>query len=160
MFLLYLPSYRTNWLSAAGDTTLFVVGGINMAAGNIARATYMHPTSIKTFKVETSDFFLNENQPEFGRSFTSDGIKFLTRLHSSRMHTTRLLTVSSSIHCAGGVLCQGGSALSGGSALPGEVSLPRGVVSQHAMGQNPPVNRILDTRLRKYYLAPNFVCGR
>ena len=28
-------------------------------------------------------------------------------------------------------------------------------------GQAPPlVNRILDTRLWKYYLAPNFVCGR
>ena len=25
-----------------------------------------------------------------------------TRLHSSRMHTTRLLTVSPSMHCAGG----------------------------------------------------------
>ena len=26
--------------------------------------------------------------------------------------------------------------------------------------RHPPVNRILDTRLWKYYLAPNFVCGR
>ena len=31
-----------------------------------------------------------------------------TRLHSSRMHTARLLTVSPSMHCAGGSPCQGG----------------------------------------------------
>ena len=48
-----------------------------MAAGNIARATYMHPTFIKTFKVEAFEFFLNKNQPEFGRRFTSDGSIFL-----------------------------------------------------------------------------------
>ena len=35
-----------------------------------------------------------------------------------------------------------------------------GMVSQHALRQTPPVNRILDTRYWKYYLAPNFVCGR
>ena len=51
-------------------------------------------------------------------------------LHSSRMHAARLLTVSPSMHCAGGVSllgespCQGdlpcqGVYLPGGSALPG-----------------------------------------
>ena len=74
------------------------------------------------------------------------------RLHSSRMHTTRLLTVSPSMHCRGGgeglpcqggFLCQGGLpcqgvclarrgllargvCLAGGSALPEGVSLPEG----------------------------------
>ena len=79
-------------------------------------------------------------------------------LHSSRMHTAHLLTVSPSMHCAGGspcqgglpcqgvclamggspcqggLPCQGGSVLPGGSALPGGlpchggVCLARGVV--------------------------------
>ena len=77
-------------------------------------------------------------------------------LHSSRMHTARLLTVSPIMHCAGGVCLargsalpgEGGSALQegglpcqggppcqgvvclarGGSALPGGVCLARGVL--------------------------------
>ena len=82
-----------------------------------------------------------------------------TRLHSSRMHTARLLTVSPSMHWAGGgVSLPGGSALpeggllAGGSALQGGVLLVRGVpacrgggvclpggmVSQHALKQRPP----------------------
>ena len=56
------------------------------------------------------------------------------RLHSSRMHTTRLLTVSPSMHCRGGgegLPCRGGFFARGvylarGSALPGGVSLPGG----------------------------------
>ena len=60
------------------------------------------------------------------------------------MNTARLLTVSPSMHCAGGgLLASGGSALPGGSpckgGLPGQV----GVVSQHALRQTVPhVNRI------------------
>ena len=59
------------------------------------------------------------------------------------------------VHCAGGgclllVWCL----LLGGGACLG------GLVSQHALRQTPPVDRILDTRYWKYYLAPNFVCGR
>ena len=53
----------------------------------------------------------------------------LTRMHSSRMRTARLLPVSPSIHCSLGWVY-----------LPG--------------GTPPPVNRILDTRYWKYYLAP------
>ena len=54
-----------------------------------------------------------------------------TRLHSSRMHTTRLLIVSPSRHCAGGVcLAAMGSPCWGGSC--------QGVVSQHALKQTPP----------------------
>ena len=72
---------------------------------------------------------------------------FKTRLHSSRMHTACLLTVSSSMHCAGWISLAGeGSALPGG-CLPsqgvstlqgGRSALPEGVVvSQHALRQIP-----------------------
>ena len=50
-----------------------------------------------------------------------------------------------------------------GGPCPGEggACLVRGgVVSQHALRQTSPVDRILDTHFWKYYLAPNFVCGR
>ena len=53
-----------------------------------------------------------------------------TRMHSSRMRTARLLTVSRSI--------RGGVCL--GECLPGGVS-------QHAMGQTPPVNRMTDRQV-------------
>ena len=46
--------------------------------------------------------------------------QILTRLHSSRMHTARSLTVSPSMHCAGGVCSQGG-AWSGGCLVGGGV---------------------------------------
>ena len=53
-------------------------------------------------------------------------------------------------------------------------SSPGGVSTRHPWEEAPPlreeappqeeaplpVNRILDTRLWKYYLAPNFLCGR
>ena len=55
-------------------------------------------------------------------------------MHSSRMRIARLLPVSPSTHCAGGGSAPGGSA----SGLGG------GGVSQHAMGQTPPVNRTTD----------------
>ena len=48
------------------------------------------------------------------------GFHTITRLHSSRMHTTCLLTISPSMHCTGGAWSQGGSAAGG---VPG----PRGV---------------------------------
>ena len=96
-----------------------------------------------------------------------NGILGRTSLHSSMMHTARLLTVSPSIHCSQGGVCSrggllpGGCLLGGGGLLGGGVSAPREGVSQHALRQTlPPVNRILDTRYWKYYLAPNFVCGR
>ena len=97
-----------------------------------------------------------------------------TRLHSSRTHTARLLTVSPSMHCTGGCLVPGvyapgvgvggvpawggvcfgggggGSACFGGvSALEGcllWVAWSQGVVSRRALTQTPPVSRILDTR--------------
>ena len=94
-----------------------------------------------------------------------------SRMHSSRMRTTRLLPESPSMHCSrGGVSAPGGCLLLGWSARGGVccwgcllqagcvllgVSAPgnvcsggvsaRGVVSQHALRQTPPVNRITDT---------------
>ena len=43
----------------------------------------------------------------------------LQELHSSRMHTARLVTVSSSMHCAEGVSLPGGVCLARGVSLPG-----------------------------------------
>ena len=59
-----------------------------------------------------------------------------TRLHSSRMHTARLLTISPSMHCAGGVLlgvCSQGVSASGGSA-------PGGGIPACTEADPPPVN--------------------
>ena len=73
------------------------------------------------------------------------------RLHSSRMHTVRLLPVSPSMHCAGGGVCsprgQGGRGAGGGCGIP---------VCTEA---DPPCEQN-DRQVQKYYLAPNFVCGR
>ena len=76
----------------------------------------------------------------------------LLELHSSRMHTARLLTVSPGRCCAGG-----GCLLARGVSLPGRgVSLPG--VSQHALRQPPPVNRI--THTCKNITLPQLRCGR
>ena len=67
-----------------------------------------------------------------------------TRLHSSRMHTAQLLTVSPNMHCTGGGACSGGCLVPGGVPGPGGLPLWRegvcswGVVSQHALRQTPP----------------------
>ena len=62
-----------------------------------------------------------------------------TRLHSSRMHTARLLSISPSMHCTGWCLGPGGCLVLGGAwsggAVPGSLG---GVVSQHALRQTPP----------------------
>ena len=74
-----------------------------------------------------------------------------TSMHSSRMRTARFLAVSPSMHCEGGCLLLGVgvSAPRGGSAPGGGGS---GIPA--CTEQTPPVNRILDTRFWKYYLAP------
>ena len=98
-----------------------------------------------------------------------------TRMHSSRMRTARSLTVSRSIWW--GVSAKGGTTPLGlyllrwgvyllqmylpeGCTCPGDVPAP-GVPALgggYLPSYSPPTYRILDTT-RKYYLAPNFVCG-
>ena len=75
-------------------------------------------------------------------------------MHSSRMRTARLLSISPSMYYVGGGVCSrgwGGVCLwsGGGSAsgLGGSASGPGGV-SQHALGQTPPpVNRMTDRQV-------------
>ena len=71
------------------------------------------------------------------------------------MRTARLLPVSPSMHCGKGESplpgvspCQGGL-LAWGVSLTGESPLPGG-----GSGRSPLMDRILDTRYWKYYLAP------
>ena len=77
-----------------------------------------------------------------------------TRLHSSRMRTARLLPVSTSMHYGG---VSGGTCLWSGGCLP--LVWSRVSVSQHEMGQTRPCEQN-DGQVQKYYLAPNFVCGK
>ena len=90
---------------------------------------------------------------------TSTKIISVTRMHSSRMRTGRLLTVCRSLLpggvcfrgsvCSGGVSAPGGCLLLGGGCLlpggvcSGVVSALGGVASQHALRQTPP-NRMTD----------------
>ena len=86
-----------------------------------------------------------------------------TSMHSSGMRTSRLLAVSPSMHCSGGALLQGG-VCSGGVSAPGDVCSGAvsargdgdllqlgggegGLVSQHALRQTPPVNRMTDRQV-------------
>ena len=77
------------------------------------------------------------------------GCNCKTRMHPSRMCTARLLPVSPSMHCWGGVPAWGVPGLGG---VPAQGGTCQGTPP-------PPVDRILDTHFCKYYLAPNFVCG-
>ena len=97
-----------------------------------------------------------------------DSNAFVTRMHSSRMRTAHVLAISPSMHCSGGGLAPGGCLLPGVSALGWEgVSAPggegglltggRGYPSMH--WGRPPCEQN-DRQVQKYYLAPNFVCGR
>ena len=65
------------------------------------------------------------------------------------MRTARVLTVSHSMLCTGGVYLVWGVPGPGGVYL-----VPGGVVSG-----TPPCEQN-DRQVQKYYLAPNFVCGR
>ena len=73
-------------------------------------------------------------------------------MHSSRMHTARLLPVSPSMHCGGG--SAPGVSAPGGVILGG--SAPGGMCISACNGADTPpsVDRILDTHFWKYYLAP------
>ena len=61
-------------------------------------------------------------------------------MHSSRMHTACALTISPSMLFAWGCMVLGGCMVPGGLVIGGEA----GVVSQHALRQTPPVNRMTD----------------
>ena len=66
---------------------------------------------------------------------------FQTSMHSSRMRTARLLPISPSMHCEGGVCL-----LLGGSGCLLQVG--GGDVSQHALRKTPlPVNRMTDRQV-------------
>ena len=80
-----------------------------------------------------------------------------TRMHSSRMRTARLLTVSQHA-LPGGVPAQGGVLAREGGGGPAQGDGPargRGAPAQVL----PPCEQN-DRQVQKYYLAPNFVCGR
>ena len=71
----------------------------------------------------------------------------IKRLHSSRMHTTHVLTVSPSMPCTRGMPGPGGMCLLWGVPAPGGGAWSRGAcswgVSKHALRQTPsPVNRM------------------
>ena len=68
------------------------------------------------------------------------------------MHTARLLTVSPSMHCARGGGCLLWGVCSWGCLLPGGGG-GGGISACTDADTPPPVNRILDTRYWKYYLA-------
>ena len=62
------------------------------------------------------------------------------------MHTTRLLTVSPSMHCAGGLLARGGSPCWGDFLARGSPCC--GGIPACTKADPPPMNRITDTRHR------------
>ena len=62
----------------------------------------------------TRDFALARRHSFLNIISTWHSISFWTRSHSSRMRTARLLTVFSSMHCAGGVSVWGACLVSGG----------------------------------------------
>ena len=70
-------------------------------------------------------------------------------LHSSRMHTARLLTVTPSMHCAGGSPCQGGLPCRG-------IALPGGGIPV-CTEADPTVNRITDAC--ENITLPQLRCG-
>ena len=92
-----------------------------------------------------------------------------TRLHSSRMCTKRLLTVSPSMYCAGGVSAPRGAWSWGCLFLGGDVSGPGSVcswgvsalrgVSQHTLRQKPLLTEGLTDRCKNITFT-NLVCGR
>ena len=84
---------------------------------------------------------------------------FQTRMHSSGMRTSHSLTV-----CQGGLLlgvsAPGGCLLPKGVSAPGGVSAAVGVVvSEHALRQTPPVNRMTNRCKNITLAATKFVAA-
>ena len=148
------------------------------SVGTHRKAWLISQIRLKNFKTEKLDWLLRTLWKWF-----------LTRMHSSRMHTARLLTYPS-MHCwgvylpggvpawgvylPGGCTCPGGVPARGWCICLGDVPaggctylggvpawgvyLPRGGGVPAQVLSPPPVNRMTD--VQKYYLAPDFVCGR
>ena len=129
---------------------------VNLAVSRFNAWLYSSSHTMKIIFVVNANLFyyLSETRIENIR---------ITRLHSSRMHTARLLIVSPSMHCAGvvpapggcllpgGVCSRGGGVLGpGGSAqgglVPAGCLLPGGgwVAPHHAPRQTPPANKMAD----------------
>ena len=86
----------------------------------------------------------------------------VTRLHSSRMRTARLLPISPSMHCTeghlapgGGVCYRGGACLWSGGYLP---LVLEGCIPAYNGADPPPVNRVTDTC--KNITLPQLHCRR
>ena len=93
----------------------------------------------------------------------------ITSTHSSRMRTTRLLPVSSNMHCSlGEALLPGGCLLPGGVysggvclLLGGGLLLAAGGAFQHALRQTPPlVNRMTGRRVKTKPSQTSFAGGK
>ena len=79
-------------------------------------------------------------------------------LHSSRMHTARLFTISPSMHCAGVCLARGVSSLGGVCLARGGCLLCQGGGIPACTEADPPVNRITDAC--ENITLPQLRCGR
>ena len=78
-------------------------------------------------------------------------------MHSSKMRTTRLLTISQH---ALGVYLPGGVYPPGGVPAWGGVPAQQGVPTWGCTCPGTPSCKQNDRQVQKYYLSPNFVCGR
>ena len=144
-----------NWKNNGNDKYCLRGNGlrcclVHWKADHFSLLMYVYSVIIYTF-------VLTSTQPQgLKLELSSPGLKLfrLTRLHSSRMHTARSLTVSPSI------LCSGSGGLSRGEGVPGGVPAwsRGGVVSQHALRLTPPVNRITDAC--ENITLPQLRCGR
>ena len=103
-------------------------------------STFIHPATI------TNYFHLScTKMPALPALYIMGKLDCKTRMHSSRMRTAACCPYLPARTARGGGVSASGL---------GGVCSRRGV-SHHAMGQTPPpVDRTLDTRFRKYYLAP------
>ena len=97
--------------------------------------------SIVNVSKSMTDRYVNQVIEIFHNSRLIRRIQQLTRLHSSRMRTARLLTISPSMLCSGGVPASGGG------------------VSQHALRQTTPCGQNSWHTLLKILPCLNFVAG-
>ena len=92
------------------------------------------------------------------KKFSYNEHPLITRLHSSRMRTVRLLPISPSMYCTGGCLVPGVAWSRGVSAPGGPASGAGGGCIPACNGPDPPVNRI--TEKGKNITLSQLRCGR